>query len=260
MRWEDKKMAGKKILIVEDNELLLNMLRILLTKRLYHVVAVASGKEAMGKLSQDQFDAVLLDINLPDISGWEVLAMIRSTLPSTEVLMITASSTENSRCKAFRHGAFDLLEKPFSTDELNQLLNCMLNPDLVKSRYAEGRHMEVTLTFDDCRHLDECRYPGMSIGLSERGMLILTDNNYYRHLQDGSKIEVRLRLPDNRAIAMQGELIGWDNSQTMDGRYIRIGLEDPPPSYLELVNLLEPGKGTMDANWPFSPWTPRKLS
>ncbi len=229
-------MAGNKILIVEDNELLLNMLRILLTKQRYHVVAVASGKEAMGKLFQDHFDAVLLDINLPDISGWEVLAMVRSTSPSTEVLMMTASSTENSRCKAFRLGAFDLLEKPFPTEELNELLNCMLNPDLVKARYAEGRHMEVTLTFDDCGHLDDCGYPGMSIGLSKRGMLILTDNNYYRHLQDGSRICVRLLLPGNRSIAMQGELIGRDNSQPMDRRYIRVGLADPPPSYLEFVN------------------------
>jgi CheY-like chemotaxis protein len=252
-------MAANKILIVEDNELLLNMLRILLTKRLYYVVAVDSGKEAMGKLSQDRFDAVLLDINLPDMSGWEVLAMIRSTSPSTEVLMMTASSTENSRCKAFRLGAFDLLEKPFSTDELNELLNCMLNPDLVKARYAEGRHMEVTLTFDDCRCLDECRYPGMSIGLSERGMLILPDNNSVRHLQDGSRICVRLRLPGNRAIAMRGELIGRNNSQAMDRRYIQVGLADPPPSYLEFINLPALGKGPMGASGPFSPWTPQIL-
>ena len=109
-----------KILIIEDESDVAEMLRYNLEKAGYQTIVVNSGKEALEALESYAPDLVLLDIMLPDLSGWEVCKIIRKgqqpqTIP---ILMLTALSSEDARIKGLSLGADDFVTKPFSIKEL----------------------------------------------------------------------------------------------------------------------------------------------
>ena len=90
---KDKKM--KQILIVEDDELLNKMLVYNLQSESYGIVSVETVKEAMEVLKSQQFDLVLLDINLPDGNGYAIAKTIREKYSDTIVIFLTANDRES---------------------------------------------------------------------------------------------------------------------------------------------------------------------
>src|SRR5512144_1104606 len=80
----------------------------------------ASGLEALEKLSLAPFDLVVLDLNMPDISGYDVLEFVRGqdTLRSLPILVVTTRGDDGSRTKALEAGASRFLPKPFSPEEI----------------------------------------------------------------------------------------------------------------------------------------------
>lgn len=106
------------ILIVDDEE----TNRIALYRKLqaagYHCVATADGDSAVVRMSDEEFDVVLLDIDMPSRSGLEVLPEIELTHPNTSVLMMTTVDDIQAGVEAMRQGAYDYVTKPFYFDDL----------------------------------------------------------------------------------------------------------------------------------------------
>lgn len=104
------------ILIVEDEMPISDLLRLSLTKAGYHCTCVYNGLDAADIIEKEPFDLILLDVMLPGIDGFELMAYIRTV--GTPVIFITAKNAVNDRVKGLRMGAEDYIVKPFEILEL----------------------------------------------------------------------------------------------------------------------------------------------
>jgi len=107
-----------RILIIEDEIALSNVLSEILKKNNYAVDAVYDGADGLDYAVSGLYDAILLDIMLPKMSGLEMLKALRSQGHSTPVLLLTAKSEIEDKVKGLDCGADDYITKPFATDEL----------------------------------------------------------------------------------------------------------------------------------------------
>ncbi|MCI5806045.1 MAG: response regulator transcription factor [Clostridium sp.] len=105
-----------KILIVEDEEPISDLIRMNLVKAGYSCVCAFDGNEAADIISQERFDLILLDIMLPGMDGYELLAYIKTM--EIPVIFITAMGELNQRVQGLRAGADDYITKPFEIVEM----------------------------------------------------------------------------------------------------------------------------------------------
>lgn len=114
-----------RVLVVEDEELIREMLQLALTEEGYSVTAVADGRAALGLLLQTEpnqqvppFDLVVLDLMLPQVNGLDLCRLLRRQGNATPILILSARGSETDRVLGLEVGADDYLVKPFSTREL----------------------------------------------------------------------------------------------------------------------------------------------
>jgi two-component system, NtrC family, response regulator AtoC len=101
-----------KILLADDDPILRRLLPFQLSAAEFETIAVESGKKALEMLTNRDFDVVLLDVNLPDASGLEILQTIKQTEDSPEVVMLTADVSLKTGIEAMRRGAYEYITKP----------------------------------------------------------------------------------------------------------------------------------------------------
>src|SRR5690349_8160320 len=111
-------MAKPALLVVDDEPNILSTLRRALELEGYAVEVAGSGRIALDKLKSAGFDAVLLDVAMPDMDGLTTLKQIRATLPELPVMMMSGNATLATAVEATRLGACDFLEKPLTTDKV----------------------------------------------------------------------------------------------------------------------------------------------
>ena len=113
-----------RILIVDDEEVLRDVLDAVLRREGFDVVPAASGEEALSVLDGDEnIDLVILDIMLPGISGIDTLRAVRIANPNLPVIVITAFSSIDGAIEAMKHGAFHYIPKPFKNEEVVLTVN-----------------------------------------------------------------------------------------------------------------------------------------
>ncbi len=111
-----------KILIVEDEKSMREVLKILLEGEGYDVSTASDGAEGIANLDKDIFDLVITDVKMPKADGFEVLKRIKDVSPETIVIMITAFGTKDSAIEAMKLGAYDYISKPFNIDEIRLIV------------------------------------------------------------------------------------------------------------------------------------------
>jgi diguanylate cyclase (GGDEF)-like protein len=104
-------MPGEKILLADDDPLILRTLNDFLSGQGYVVKATASGQEALEAIKEDKFHVALFDLKLPDLSGLELLSYLKSDTPDTEVILFTGYAGLETAIQALRLGAYDYLVK-----------------------------------------------------------------------------------------------------------------------------------------------------
>ena len=109
----------KKILYIEDHKDTADAVKIILACAGFHVTVAASGKAGISKALQGDFDLLLLDIMLPDMSGWDIFQTLQKKLPHVRYIFLSALPiTEERRRELRRAGVFDYITKPFKKDDL----------------------------------------------------------------------------------------------------------------------------------------------
>jgi CheY-like chemotaxis protein len=108
----------KKILVVDDEPAVCEVVKEFLESRGYRVVTALSGQEALAAVRRERPDLVLLDILMPGMNGLEVLQRIRQMDPSAGVIMLTAVKDEEVARQAMQQEAYDYLTKPVDLDYL----------------------------------------------------------------------------------------------------------------------------------------------
>ncbi|TVZ27698.1 response regulator receiver domain-containing protein [Gillisia sp. Hel_I_86] len=109
----------KKILVIEDNPMVIKSLQFKLTKDGHDVVIANDGREAMKHLKEDIFDLILTDLMLPFVTGNELISYIKKNTPDTPIIVLSTSTQENIIMDAFNMGVDDFITKPFSPNELS---------------------------------------------------------------------------------------------------------------------------------------------
>ena len=111
-------MSKGAILVVDDESEIREGLELLLTSEGYGVSSAETGESGLGKLGEQPFDLLLLDVSLPDRNGLELVREVRRRDPDLPVVLITAYGSIDMARAAFKGGALDYITKPWSNDEL----------------------------------------------------------------------------------------------------------------------------------------------
>jgi DNA-binding response OmpR family regulator len=225
-----------RILIVEDEPILLEALEYNLTRQGYQVYAASDGLAGLETARRERPDLIVLDIMLPKLDGLEVCRMVRQEM-STPILMLTARADEVDRVVGLEMGADDYLTKPFSMRELLARVKALLRRvDLDRKELVEdttvSRPGVERLDFDDLT-IDlgrgEARLKGEALRLKPK------------------EYDLLLFLARNRGIVLSRDLIlervwGWDfggGTRTVDVhvRWLREKIEAKPAEPERIVTV-----------------------
>jgi two-component system response regulator PilR (NtrC family) len=112
-----------RILIVDDEEVVRDVLEVLLRREGFDIVLASSGEEGLSLLDGEEIDLAILDIMLPGISGIDTLRSMRISNPAIPVIVITAFSSIDGAIEAMKFGAYHYIPKPFKNDEVVMTVN-----------------------------------------------------------------------------------------------------------------------------------------
>ena len=136
-------MGRKNILIVEDEKELSEIISEMLTGCGYSAVCAENAEKAYKLLSRQTFHLILLDINLPDATGFEICKQLREA-SKVPVIFASARTSEDDRINSFDIGGDDFLQKPYSMKELLSRINALM-------RRAYGSDEEQLMCFGDIK-------------------------------------------------------------------------------------------------------------
>lgn len=118
-------MANERILIIEDENRIREMLKEYLENEGYEITEAADGAEGLDKFKSSEFDMIILDVMLPKVDGWSVCREVRR-VSSIPIMMLTARGEEYDRLFGFELGVDDYIVKPFSPKELVARMKAVL--------------------------------------------------------------------------------------------------------------------------------------
>lgn len=131
-----------RILVVDDEESIREFLEIMLRKEGYEVTCAEDGQAAVEVLKKKSFDLVISDLQMPNMTGMELLDHVKSSSPDTVFMMITAFGTTETAVEAMKLGAYDYITKPFKIDEVRILISHALDS---KKLETENRSLKKEL-------------------------------------------------------------------------------------------------------------------
>lgn len=109
-----------KVLVAEDDMIMLKTIEVRLKKDGYEVITAQDGREALGKFEQESPDMIITDIMMPYLSGLEIIGAVKSKAgKATPIIVLSTLGQENVVLEAFKLGADDFITKPFSPKELS---------------------------------------------------------------------------------------------------------------------------------------------
>jgi DNA-binding NtrC family response regulator len=138
-------MPSSRILVIDDELSIRDALRLVISELGHHVDVAKNGGEAKELLSSGPYDLVFTDLRLPDASGIDLLALIKSDTPDTEVIVMTAHGSLDIAIEAIKIGAFYYIEKPFTPHQVTALIERTLQFEAIK---RENRNLKRALVGD----------------------------------------------------------------------------------------------------------------
>jgi len=136
------KTPVSRILVIDDEQSVTDALRFILIEAGHHVDAAQSGAGAKELLKGSPYDLVFTDLRLPDANGIELLTLIKSDTPNTEVIVMTAHGSIEITIEAIKNGAFYYIEKPFTPHQVTTLIERALQFEAIK---RENRSLKSAL-------------------------------------------------------------------------------------------------------------------
>lgn len=143
MKDSKKQPKGLKVLFADDEEHLQSLMSMELPRMGHRVTVCPDGESAVRESKAEQFDCLIVDLDMPGISGIEVIKQVRAHSPETEALVLTGKESLETAVAAMRYGACDYLTKPCRLSDLQELLGRILDRrDNVRQFYAAKRQRE----------------------------------------------------------------------------------------------------------------------
>ncbi|OEU75811.1 MAG: hybrid sensor histidine kinase/response regulator [Desulfuromonadales bacterium C00003093] len=127
MAISQSRFAGEKILLTDDEDVILELISLLLRKRGFEVLVARNGEECVQMVREHEPALVLLDYMMPVMNGLDALKAIRENNPDTYVIMFTGKGSEEVAVELMKAGAYDYLQKPFSNQDLQKRIDSVLS-------------------------------------------------------------------------------------------------------------------------------------
>ncbi|MDP2809088.1 MAG: EAL domain-containing protein [Rhodocyclaceae bacterium] len=140
--------APERLLIVEDEPRLRESCAALLSREGREIIQCGSGKEALARLAEHDIDVVLLDLNLPDIGGIEVLNRLHNPPSAASIIVVSADNQIDSAIQALRHGASEFIRKPYKPEHLERTVD-----NALRRRRLERSHAFMTSRLEQSEQL-----------------------------------------------------------------------------------------------------------
>jgi two-component system NtrC family response regulator len=135
--------ASLSLLFADDERSLQELMRLELPRMGHTVTVCPDGLTAVAAIEKNNYDAIIVDLDMPGLSGVEVIARLKELSPSTEAVVLTGKSTTESAIAALRYGAFDYLTKPCKLVEIEALLRRVADKrELLKKFHALERRLD----------------------------------------------------------------------------------------------------------------------
>ncbi len=142
-----------RILLVEDEENIRDVVKLNLELEGYEVVGTGNGRDAIKYFHEQHFDLLLLDVMLPEVNGFQICEQVRLTNMEVPVIFLTAKDAAQDRITGLKKGADDYLTKPFNLEELllrvqNLLKRTVKTPENTPEIYSFGNNKINFLTYE----------------------------------------------------------------------------------------------------------------
>ncbi len=187
-----------KILLADDDPILRRILPFQLSSNEFETTAVESGQTALEALRKQDFDIVLLDVNLPDASGLEILQTIKQSEDSPEVVMLTADNSLKTGIEAMRRGAYEYITKPAIPEQVEQIIRKAIEKRILIQQNARLRvvaKQQNTKTFISPVHIN----PVMTKIYSQAEMVAKIDTTVLITGESGTGKDVLARWIHNKS-------------------------------------------------------------
>jgi CheY-like chemotaxis protein len=207
-----------RILAVDDEAIVLDSFRKILVIAGYSVDTVETGKEALGLVRKNDYDFVFTDFKMPEMNGVEVTKAVKHLRPDIDVVLITGYASIESAVETMKYGAMDYVEKPFTDDELTEMVNTLVirrQARLEAEIKPEIRMVTPSVSQSDSRH--EINVPA--------GVFVSPCHSWARLLMNGM---VRVGIDD-----FTHKTIGRIDSVELPGKGRMVAKGDPLFSLLQ---------------------------
>ncbi len=199
-----------KILIADDEEQNLRLLKVLLSKQGYQIVEASDGKQALKILNDQPVDMVLLDIMMPEVSGLEVLQNVRKddNLKTLPVILVTGLADRESRLQGLKLGADDYLSKPIDAVELVTRVNTQIGLAYLRRQIAERDKLDKVINnmIEGIIIADKKCYPIKINDTAKKLLEIETvPENVVKYINDKYNSEIKLDDNINTTIVSREE-------------------------------------------------------
>ena len=175
-----------RILIVEDDPSTARLMQLVLKHAGYETIHAENGEDALNVMDHEHIDLILLDVMMPVMDGYAFTEELRSCGNNTSILMVTAKSLPEERCKGFIVGTDDYMVKPVNEEEMLLRIKALLRRSQIANEH-KLRIGKVTLDYDALSVTRE----GVSQTLPQKEFQLL-----YKLLSYPDKIFTRLQLMD----------------------------------------------------------------
>src|ERR1700722_6180264 len=139
-----------RILVVDDEESIREFLEIMLRKEGYEVTCAEDGQKALEILKKKAFDMVISDLQMPNMTGLELLKSVNEQYPDMFFMMITAFGTTETAVEAMKLGAYDYLTKPFKIDEVRiNIANALRSKNLEVENRVLKKELKAEYSFQN---------------------------------------------------------------------------------------------------------------
>jgi two-component system response regulator AtoC len=231
-------MLSKKILIIDDEENMLHMLKTILTKEGYKITTANNGKEGLKKNDDDSFSAILCDLRMPEMDGLSFLKAMKKKITDSTIIMMSAYGTTDSAIEAMKLGAYDYISKPFKPDEIILTLkkaeererlreeNILLKKEIKKDFGFENiitKNARLLQIFETIRKVSDYDTSVLIIGESGTGKELVAKAIHYSSKRS-SKSFVAINcgaIPEN---LLESELFGYVKGAFTDAHQNKRGL------------------------------------
>ena len=136
----------ERVLLVDDEEKFLEMMAERMRARGMQVTTATSAAEAVRTAEKESFDAIVLDLKMPDMDGIEVLKLLKQKRPDSQIILLTGHATVEKGIEAMKLGAMDFLEKPADLNELsNKIKEAQTQKMLIVEKNLEEKVKQIII-------------------------------------------------------------------------------------------------------------------